>query len=155
MQNARGQEMTAKEYLNQVHVMDSRIEMLEHTIDEIWTQLTHITADPSKDVIDGTKSAGMNDALIEKLHNVQDQLIDEKSKAVVTRARIIIEIQELDNADYIRLLNLRYIARDNHGRQLEWREVAKRMGYEESTIYWKHGLALLAFKDKHCSILEL
>ena len=147
--------MTAKEYLNQVHVMDSRIETLENTIDEIWTQLTHITADPSKDVVDGTKSAGMNDALIEKLHNAQDQLIDEKSKAVVIRARIIIEIQELDNADYIRLLNLRYIARDNHGKQLEWREVAKRMGYEESTIYWKHGLALLAFKDKHCSILEL
>ena len=135
--------------------MDSRIETLEHTIDEIWTQLTHITADPAKDVVDGTKSAGMNDALIEKLHNVQDQLIDEKSKAVVTRARIIIEIQELDNADYIRLLNLRYIARDNHGRQLEWREISKRMGYEESTIYWKHGLALLAFKDKHCSVLEL
>lgn len=152
MQNARYKEMTAKEYLNQVHVMDSRIETLEHTIDEIWTQLTHITADPSKDVVDGTKSAGMNDALIEKLHNVQDQLIDEKSKAVVTRARIIIEIQELDNADYIRLLNLRYIARDNHGKQLEWREVARRMGYEESTIYWKHGLALLAFKDKHADI---
>ena len=147
--------MTAKEYLNQVHVMDSRIETLEHTIDEIWTQLTHITADPSKDVVDGTKQGGMNDALIEKLHNVQDQLIDEKSKAVVTRARIIIEIQELDNADFIRLLNLRYIARDKYGRQLEWREVARRMGYEESTIYWKHGLALLAFKDKHCSILEL
>ena len=135
--------------------MDSRIETLEHTIDEIWTQLTHITADPSKDVVDGTKSAGMNDALIEKLQTVEDQLIEEKSKAIVARARIILEIQELDNADYIRLLNLRYIARDNHGRQLEWREVSRRMGYEESTIYWKHGLALLAFKDKHCSILEL
>ena len=82
-------------------------------------------------------------------------LIEEKAKAIVTRARIIIEIQELDNADFIRLLNLRYIARDKYGKQLEWREVAKRMGYEESTIYWKHGLALLAFKDKHCSILEL
>ena len=127
--------MTAKEYLNQVHVMDSRIETLEHTIDEIWTQLTHITADPSKDVVDGTKSAGMNDALIEKLQTVEDQLIEEKSKAIVARARIILEIQELDNADYIRLLNLRYIARDNHGKQSEWREVARRMGYEESTIY--------------------
>ena len=67
--------MTAKEYLNQVHVMDSRIETLEHTIDEIWTQLTHITADPSKDVVDGTKQGGMNDALIDKLSDVQDQLI--------------------------------------------------------------------------------
>ncbi len=135
--------------------MDRRIETLENTIDEIWTQLTHITADPAKETVDGSKQEGMNDALIEKLHDVQDQLIDVKAKAIVTRANIIIQIQALDNADYIRVLNLRYIARDKNGKQLEWREIAKRMGYEESTIYWKHGLALLAFKDKHCSILEL
>lgn len=141
--------MTAKDYLNLIRLCDKRIEMLKEEREKITTRLTHITADPSKEAIQGGRTSGINEALIDRLIILDKRLALEQEQAVSLRESIIFEINSLDKPEHVEVLKLRYLD------CLEWKEIKNISHYEESTLYGHHGRALKEFAHKYRSKLEL
>lgn len=149
--------MDVSSYLEQVHALDERVTVLQDSIEEIWTALTRITIDPSKEYVAGGSSDGKMENLISTLTEHQMQLFHLRFEALTKRAIIAEQISSLSNSRCIEFLKLKYLERDEQTKKpLRYGQIAERMHYSESHIYNViRPEALKAFQDKYSSITEL
>ena len=138
--------MTAKEYLKQVERMDKQIENLKDRMEEIWTSLTSITVDPSKEVVDGTKTPGMSDGLIEELNKLSKELGRRRLELIIKRGQIELQIQSLSKPIYIEILSRRWLDHIKLDQQIEMEGLAH--GKDYSYICDLHRKALNEFGQK-------
>jgi len=134
--------MTAKEYLRQIGVLDTKISRRMKQVEELKILATGTGSLAPGDRVqsspDGDKTSSIVIKWIDLEHEVTamiDELIDLKN-------RIIGEIHQLDDERYIRILEMRYID------QYHWEQIAVNMHMDVRHIYRLHGYALQEFTQK-------
>lgn len=141
--------MTAKQYLLQVERLDNEIVQLKERLEEIRTPLLSITVDPSKEAVDGSSKGGnMADSLLDEIEKVSQMLSRRRMEAVVLKAKISLQIQELKDPRFVRLLYRHYI---DH---ITLDSLAVEMGYEYYYFARLHGYALKAFAEQWPELLQ-
>lgn len=140
--------MTAKEYLSQVWRLDNEILQLKLRLEDIWVSLTSITADPSREYIDGSKNSGIPDEKIDELNEITARISKKRMDALSLKSRITLQVQELENPVYMQILYKRYI--DHVGLY----ELSVAMGYEYKYFSKLHGKALNAFAARYPDLLK-
>ena len=129
--------MTAKEYLAQLHCLDSKIKALEIEIEQLRYDVYGINSS----AIDGERvqSSVRQDKITDKLSDLMEMSNDlvnkifEKSKL---RNEIIQTITRLPNASYIDVLMSRYVL------MLSWESISSRLHISVQHCYRLHGNAL-------------
>lgn len=135
--------MNKKEYLKQGYKLKQEIKSLEHTLEELESNLDDVKAiQYSKDKLEGgplqddTNIIEKIDKIIEVRNIIKDKLLELKT----FQANLILEILKLNNTDEKKLLQARYIM------NLTWEEISKELDYSLTQIHRIHRKALENFK---------
>lgn len=142
--------MTAKEYLNQLYILDMRYKTkLEEVTDlrELASGTGAIQYDK-----DRVQSSPRNDQLINaiiKITEAENEAMRRSVELADQRQKIIDQIIGMDDGNYIRILCLKYV----HYKKLE--DVAEIMHFSYDWIKHLHGEALKAFEKKYPEIYKL
>ncbi len=132
--------MTPKKYLEQVQVLEVKINLKKDQILEERTKAESCTAVLSERV----QTSPCGDSLpkiinkICEFENDMDKLIDEQ---IDLKREIISKFDKMSNSDHIQILEMKYLKGNNLV------EIAAEMGYSYSQIKRKHGWALEEFKQ--------
>lgn len=135
--------MRAKEYLNYIRTLDTRIEEINKSISDLRSKATSIrsSGDYQKDMVQGSgypedeiarTVAKINEYEL-KCNKILDEYIDKKVEAIEIMGR-------MESGLYIKLLSLRYFE------GLDWKSVAERLCFSIPHTYKLHGWALLEFQ---------
>lgn len=132
--------MTPKKYLEQVQVLEVKINLKKDQILEARTRAESCTVALSERV----QTSPCGDSLpkiinkICEFENDMDKLIDEQ---IDLKREIISKFDKMSNSDHIQILEMKYLKGNNLV------EIAAEMGYSYSQIKRKHGWALEEFKQ--------
>lgn len=131
------EEMTAKEYLNQVRNLESKMKILKEEID-ILREMVVSTGAIQQD--ERVLSSGTQDKMAEticKINEKECEWNDLMREFALARANVIINIQKLNNPEYEQILYKRYC------QSKKWEEIALEMNYTYQWVCKLHGRALL------------
>ncbi len=135
--------MTAKEYLSQVKCLDARIKVKISELNNLKSQLYSIPAAKIADekVKSSTQNKGFDkvDESIDLEREIKQQIKD----FTRLRHKIVNEIENLNNGDYINLLYKRYVEYKT------FETIAIEMNYSHRHITRMHGIALKIFGDAY------
>ena len=145
--------MTAKQYLEQVGVIRERIMDLNRREEEIRTIAEGLKAIVyDKDHVQVSPQNKMEEVVVE--------LLEVQQKCVINVARLHKEIEAREEQistlkpAHAKILRLRYLKYDKHGRPLGFHAIANRTGYSLDRAKHIHGEALQAFEDKYKDVLK-
>lgn len=131
------EEMTAKEYLNQVRNLESKMKILKEEIDTLREMVVSTGAIQQGERV---LSSGTKDKMAEticKINEKECEWNDLMREFALARANVIINIQKLNNPEYEQILYKRYC------QSKKWEEIALEMNYTYQWICKLHGRALL------------
>lgn len=133
--------MSAKEYLSRVRLLTVEIRADKARLKELDESIGWIKAiDYSKERIQASGDNVDLSGKVAELVELQNKVAAEMSKLQREKQRIISEIRQLGNADYITLLTMRYVE------CARWEKIAVDMGLTLRRVYQLHGDALQAFR---------
>ena len=130
-------EMTAKEYLNQVRNLESKMKILKEEIDTLREMVVSTGAIQQGERV---LSSGTQDKMAEticKINEKECEWNDLMREFALARANVIINIQKLNNPEYEQILYKRYC------QSKKWEEIALEMNYTYQWVCKLHGRALL------------
>ena len=134
--------MTVKEYLKQIEYKKRLIQRANERLIELREITTAIKGvSYEHDRVQSSTHSGMNG--IEKIVDMEDSLNREIVNYIDLTAKIITQINGLDNLQLSEVLYLRYVD------CLRWEEIACRMGIGIRGVYKAHGRALQKFAEKY------
>ena len=134
--------LTAKQYLEQLRVLDTKINQKLRELDNLIAVATNTGAiDYSKDKVQ-TSSQNAQEEKICKYVDLDAEINREIDIYVNERHKIINQIHELKNVDYITLLYKRYV----EYKSLE--QICVEMHFSYVYVRKMHGYALKNFEDK-------
>jgi hypothetical protein len=131
------EEMTAKEYLNQVRNLESKMKILKEEIDTLREMVVSTGAIQQGERV---LSSGTQDKMAEticKINEKECEWNDLMREFALARANVIINIQKLNNSEYEQILYKRYC------QSKKWEEIALEMNYTYQWVCKLHGRALL------------
>ena len=137
--------MTAKEYLNQVQLLEIIIENKQKEISDLRLDIANLSsalASGERVQSSATANARYVSAL-EKIEKLENEIIQYVERKVSKRNLIINQINSLESKEYIEILYKRYI----EYKKLE--QIAVEMNYDYAYIRHLHGYALEDFKRRH------
>lgn len=129
--------MTAKEYLNQVRNLESKMKILKEEIDTLREMVVSTGAIQQGERV---LSSGTQDKMAEKICKINEKECewnDLMREFALARANVIINIQKLNNPEYEQILYKRYC------QSKKWEEIALEMNYTYQWVCKLHGRALL------------
>lgn len=129
--------MTAKEYLNQVRNLESKMKILKEEIDTLREMVVSTGAIQQGERV---LSSGTQDKMAEticKINEKECEWNDLMREFALARANVIINIQKLNNPEYEQILYKRYC------QSKKWEEIALEMNYTYQWVCKLHGRALL------------
>ncbi len=138
--------MTAKEYLCQIETQSVIIDNLDKEIERLLKDATAVSSpDYSAERSHCARVSGGTEQyeMIESAVDLIRELFKSRKKANKFRFKIIGEIHQLDNANYIKLLYKRY------AEFKKFSVIAKEMNYDEDYVKVLHGKALKEFEKDH------
>ena len=147
MRRGEGEKMTTKQYLDQIRVLDTKINHRIKQAEEIRAKAFLISAvDTTKDRVQTSPSsdAGLRfiDKYVDKMREI-DAMID---SYVDLKNQIITQIESLDDERYMRVLYYRYID------YLLFTEIAERMNYSKDYVFRLHRKALREFEKRTVNV---
>ena len=131
------EEMTAKEYLNQVRNLESKMKILKEEIDTLREMVVSTGAIQQGERV---LSSGTQDKMAETICKINEkdcEWNDLMREFALARANVIINIQKLNNPEYEQILYKRYC------QSKKWEEIALEMNYTYQWVCKLHGRALL------------
>lgn len=130
--------MKAKEYLNQIRLMDIALGNYITELEQMRERISIVTGiDYSKDRIQASPETGNRQ--IEELVDFERMVLDKIKAETDLRHKIIEEIQTLTNPIYVEILSRRYVECHSFER------IACNMGYAYNYVCTLHGEALKEF----------
>ena len=130
----------AKTYLNQIHLINERINDGLEDLARVEAMATKVTAAMDGEVVSGTKNNDkMADAVVkiiqlkEELNGLVDEYVDIKREATELLSKI-------ENPVHYKILHSRYMLRKS------WEQIADDIGYTYQWTCQLHGRALLEFR---------
>lgn len=130
-------EQTAKEYLNQVRNLETKMKILKEEIDTLREMVVSTGAVQQQERV---MSSGAQDRMAEticKINEKEEEWNQLMREFALARAEVIISIQKLNNTDYEQILYKRYF------QSKKWEEIAMEMNYSYQWVCKLHGRALL------------
>ena len=131
------EEITAKEYLNQVRNLETKMKILKEEIDTLRELVVSTGAVQQQERV---MSSGAQDRMAEticKINEKEEEWNELMREFALTRAEVIISIQKLNNSDYEQILYKRYC------QSKKWEEIALELNYSYQWVCKLHGRALL------------
>lgn len=138
--------MTAKEYLSQIEKQSAIIDNLDKEIERLLKDATAVSSpDYSAERSRCTRVSGGTEQyeMVESAVDLIRKLFKSREKANKFRFKIIGEIHQLDNANYIKLLYKRY------AEYKKFNAIAREMNYDEDYTKVLHARALKEFEKEH------
>ena len=132
--------MTAKEQLRQLRDSEDYIQQLLGQIEELHTQLTHITPILSDMPVCHGNSDKMVDG-ISKMLELKAQLNKAVDSAYDRRCEMVGQVNRMQSDTYKRIIALRYLGK----KQYSFEEIATAIGYSYYRTVRMHGAALQEF----------
>ena len=127
----------AKEYLDQVRLLDTQIKNKLDEIADLRSMIMHITSTLRPD--GGFPSGGASDKVgntVSKIVDLEQEVNASIDKFVDMKREISKTIEQLKDPDESRLLHLKYF------KYMIWEEIAIEMGYTYRNVCYIHSRAL-------------
>lgn len=141
--------MRAKEFLQEIRRLEICCKQKREEIDLLKEQATCLRSVEIKhDRIQTTPDGQGFTRIIERAAEMERELTADLERLQEVRHKLIDMIQDIDTAEYIDLLFLRYVMNKS------MIYIADYLGHELSYTYNMHGWALSEFEKKHPEILE-
>ena len=135
--------MTAKQYLNQIRVLDFKINARIKQAEEIKAKAFAISAvDTTRDAVQTSPSPDKSLRFIERYVDMMREIDSMIDGYVDMKDMIITEISSLKDERYMRVLHYRYID------YLMFSEIAEKMNYSKDYVFRLHRKALKAFEKR-------
>lgn len=129
----------AKECLAEIKLLDTQIDCMLSTVDDLRESLLRITQMPKQDMVSGGSGHDRMSTTIAKIVDLENEINAKVDSYIDKKAQIIRLLDKLRNPDYLKVLQLRYIEYES----LE--EIAAEMHYSYRWICKLHGRALQVF----------
>lgn len=132
---------SVKEYLQQIGRLEHRIIRLRDSLDTIRSQMSGVRS-PSYDA-NKVQTSARDDRmlmLISRFEDTEAKLIEAISESIRARAKILDEIDEIEDDNQKQVLYYRYV------KHLKWDAIADEMHYTRRRIEQIHGNALQSFR---------
>lgn len=142
METAKELNERKKEYLRSCRVYMRRIREKEDALAKIELEKQNAHAMEYSGMPHGAGSRADLSNYIVECERLLEEIVRTKNEYSKKRNEIMAAVHAMENMEYAELLELRYME------GLGWKEIAKKMGYERSTIFKKHGKALAEFEMK-------
>ena len=142
--------MTAKEYLQQVHAIEHKINRLMQQRSEYKAELYSAGCSPSGNTIARvcrTIDPDKMGELSARIDAADRKIVHETQKLITAKEMICGQISQLDKQDHSDVLYQRYIHLDR-GRYRAWPRIAKELNFSERQVHNLHGAALIAFQKR-------
>ena len=137
----RSKQMTAKEYLNQIRLLDLKIRQKIEERDHLKAMAAGNSSPVlSKDKVQTSGSGDKMSRTVDSYVDLEKEIDDLVDRYVDKRDMIINQIHQLNNPRYIRILYLRYV------KCCTFEYIAVEMNYTIRGVYKLHGNALQAFQ---------
>lgn len=128
--------MTAKEYLEQAHRLDQRINAKIAMVDSLNVLATKATTTISCMPRNPNRATSMMGDAVEKIIDLQMEINSDIDQLVDLKREIVRVIKAVENNEYKIILELRYLCFK------PWIQIAVEMGYELRYVFKLHGRAL-------------
>lgn len=141
--------MTAKEYLEQIEILDIKIEQKEEQLESLRATAggdAAIRYDKLK-IQTSTAPDAMERNVI-RIVELEGKIMEDKWKLAHLKDQIVDQIQSLDDSRYIKVLYLRYVKYE------KFEQIALDMSYDYTYTRALHGEALGMFEVKYSNILH-
>lgn len=141
--------MTAKEYLEQIELLDIKIEQKEEQLASLRETAggdAAIRYDKLK--IQTTPAPDAMERNVIRIVELESKIFEDKCKLAHLKDQIVDQIQSLDDPRYIRVLYLRYVKYE------KFEQIALDMSYDYTYTRALHGEALGMFEIKYSNILH-
>ena len=139
--------MTAKEYLNQLRVIDKRICNLLREKESIWTMLTRTTTPYDKDRVQSSSKGDLKEECIDRLEELEKRIDYETDKLIDKRATIFNQINALSNYQSIDILYRHYV------QLIPLTDIATDLSYSYAWVKELHANALQDFERTYPNLL--
>ena len=137
--------MTAKEYLQQIYVMQCRITRLQNMRRQLREELFSVSSPAlDKDSVSTSMSNTM-ERLIAKVDSMDRDIVAEMIRLIEKREVIVRQIERLKDERYRAILHERYIL------CRKWEQISVDLSYSITQVYRLHGEALEAFSKQYGS----
>ena len=133
--------MTAKEFLNQAHRLDQRINSKLDQVASLNDLATKATAVISDMPGSATRNITRMEDTIAKIIDLEHEIDKDIDRLVDLKAEIMNTIKAVDHLEYQTLLEKRYLCFQT------WEQIAVDMGYDLRWVYRLHNKALDAVDE--------
>ena len=128
--------MTVKEYFNQAYQLDARINSKIEQVSRLHELATKATSTLSDMPGSATRNTHRMEDTIIKIIDLENEINKEIDRLVDLKTEMTRIISSVQNIEYQRLLELRYLCFRS------WKQIADEMGYSKQHIFRLHNDAL-------------
>ena len=128
--------MTVKEYFNQAYQLDARINSKIEQVSRLHELATKATSTLSDMPGSATRNTHRMEDTIIKIIDLENEINKEIDRLVDLKTEMTRVISSVQNMEYQRLLELRYLCFRS------WKQIADEMGYSKQHIFRLHNDAL-------------
>ena len=128
--------MTVKEYFNQAYQLDARINSKIEQVSRLHELATKATSTLSDMPGSATRNIHRMEDTIIKIIDLENEINKEIDRLVDLKTEMTRVISSVQNIEYQRLLELRYLCFRS------WKQIADEMGYSKQHIFRLHNDAL-------------
>lgn len=139
--------MTAKEYLQQIKILDAKAKNSKDRVESIRESMQRVKAVSYSDTKTRTAQGERMASKLGRLEELEAQAVKDVIELEEEKAEMAEKINALSNPLHVRLLYLRYV------KLMDWEEIAEEMGYALQHIFRLHKRALQAMEKKNGSIV--
>lgn len=141
--------MKAKEYLEQVTLLNEKINQKQLQYDELMQTATSTGAIRyDKEQVQTSISGDKMGNIVSKYIDLQNEINNDIDYFINLQNKVINEIQALSNVKFIKILFMRYI----QNKSLE--KIAVELNYSYQYVRRLHGYALQSFTEKYPELFE-
>lgn len=135
--------MTAKVYLSQIRRLDVIIRQKELEAENLMTLAVSLNSmDYSRDKVQTSDVTSRAERLVDKAVDLSEEILEDKTKLILLRQKIVAQIEALDRAEHIDLLYEKYV------RYKSLTQIAEEMHRDYGSVRHMHGWALAEFQKK-------
>ena len=139
--------MTAKQYLNQIRVLDLKINHRLEEAEEVRSKAFGLSGvDTTKDRVQTSRSSDTGLRYIDRYGDMMREIDHMVDESVDLKHKIIGEIDSLDDERYIKILHYRYVD------SLLFSEIAALMNYTKDHVWRLHRKAIKEFEKRTVNV---
>lgn len=128
--------INAKEYLQQIETMDSKINSLLDQLESLRTLATRVTATYGGEKVKSSSDPQRMASSVNRIVDLSNEIDDQVDEFIDLKTNVLNSINKMENADYINILYARYFKYET------WEQIANELHYSYQWVCVLHGRGL-------------